>query len=530
MKKLFTLLIFFIAILFTSTVYSLPKLNSFPSAAATVFLDFDGHNVISSFWNGGTPFTCAPSGMTDPQITEVFNRVAEDFRPFNINITTDSTKFIAAPLTRRIRIIITPTSAWYPGVGGVSYVGSFIWGDDTPAFVFADKLPVGGPIHPKMIAECCSHESGHTLNLSHQSKYDGSCALLETYSTGAGTGECAWSPVMGNSYYKNMTGWNNGPTPNGCSNTEDNLSIVATQNGFTYRTDDYAELLNTGAFSLPPSNFSINGIISTTTDKDAFKLTLTQNSNFLLNAVPFNVGTNDEGANLDIKLSLYNSAATLIRTYNPAATMNATVDTVLNTGIYYIRVEGTGNENVSGYGSLGSYTLTGNNGPLPIHNVSLTGKIDNNKHQLNWNIIADEAIKSISVEMSADASSFNVLTTLPSSVRKFSYQPYNSNTLYYRLKVTSVTNQTVISNTIVLRGIGKTDKLFNVSTLVQNDITVNAAEIFQYRLCDANGRMINSGNGIKGFNRININNQPVGLYFISIFSNNQVQTERIIKQ
>src|SRR5664279_6077352 len=84
-----------------------PVLSSLPTARATIFLDFDGQYVQASSWNGGNPLNCAPSGLNDAQITEIFNRVSEDYRPFNINITTDSIEFLAAPLAQRIRIIIT---------------------------------------------------------------------------------------------------------------------------------------------------------------------------------------------------------------------------------------------------------------------------------------------------------------------------------------------------------------------------------------------------------------------------------------
>src|SRR5665647_253405 len=235
MKKIFTILIPLIT-LFSMNAICLPFLNSLPTAQATIFLDFDGHYVQTSSWNGGTPIDCAPSGLSDAQIIEIFNRVSEDYRPFNIDITTDSTKFLAAPLTKRIRIIVTPTSGWYTGVGGVSYTGSFTWGDDTPGFVFPDRLANS----PKMIGECCTHESGHTVGLSHQSTYSNTCTLVATYNLGTGTGEIGWAPVMGNSYYKNLTGWNNGPTPSGCNAAQDNLSIITTQNGFAYRADDYS--------------------------------------------------------------------------------------------------------------------------------------------------------------------------------------------------------------------------------------------------------------------------------------------------
>ena len=530
MKKPLTLFLITLASLFSLNTYGVPQLSSLPSATATIFLDFDGHYVNSTAWNNGSPFACAPSGMTDAQITEVFNRTAEDYRPFNINITTDSVKFLAAPLTRRIRIIITPTSAWYPGVGGISYIGSFTWGDDTPGFVFCDKLPVGGPVIPKMVAECCTHESGHTVGLSHQSKYDPSCNLLETYSTGSGTGECAWSPIMGNSYYKNMTGWSNGPTPYGCTNLQDNLAIITSQNGFTYRPDDYGETLNSNTFTLPSTNFNVSGIITTSTDNDAFRFVLTQNSNFHLNATPYNIGPNDEGADLDIKVLLFNSSAILVRTYDPATTMNVVIDTILNTGIYYIKIAGADNPNVSNYGSLGSYTISGNTGALPIHDVSLNGFTEKDKHHLSWSIIADEPVKSIQVEVSADGSSFNPLTLVEGGARQFSYLPYQANTLYYRLKVTSVLEQSVYSNTIVLRGAGNTEKAFSVSTLVQTEISVNASANFQYRLSDINGRLIETGNGMKGISKIPVYKQADGIYIISLYSNNKVQSERIIKQ
>jgi Secretion system C-terminal sorting domain len=528
MKRIFTLMLCAIGLLMSSNAFSLPKLNSYPSAVATIFLDFDGHYVQSTVWNAGASFSCAASGMTDPQITEAFNRVAEDYRPFDINITTDSAVFLMAPLNKRIRIIITTTSGWCPGVGGVAYIGSFTWGDDTPGFVFSNLL---GPFSPKMVGEACSHESGHAVGLAHQSKYDGSNCVtpIEQYNTGFGSGETGWAPIMGNSYYRNMSNWNNGPTPYGCTNMQDNLSIIATQNGFTYRLDDYNETLNAATYTLPASNFSVNGVIGANADKDAFKFNLTQNSNFHLAAVPYNVGGNYIGANLDIKIELYNASATLIRTYDPSGSMYVNIDTVLNAGTYYLKIDGTGNLNTGEYGSLGAYSFSGAAG-LPIHEVKLSGSVDKNRHSLSWNIVADEAIKTIVVETSVNGSNFSPLTTVGPSADKFAYQPYNSSTVYYRLKVTSVLDQTVYSNTIALKGGDNSEKLFSVSTLVRDEVTVNASTKYQYQLSDVNGRIVLIGTGLKGINRIDLSNHSRGMYIIRLFNNDQQQTERIIKQ
>jgi hypothetical protein len=516
------------ALLCSFKAISLPKLNSLPGAVAVIYLDFDGQTVNSAIWNGGQPLYCLPSGMTDPQITEVFNRVAEDYRPFVVNITTDSTVFLAAPLTERTRVIVTPTSAWFAGVGGISYVGSFTWGDDTPCFVFCDRL---GPNSPKMVGECCSHESGHTLGLSHQSQYDSTnCNMLQTYNPGAGGGEIGWAPIMGNSYYKNMSTWNNGPTPDGCSYLQDNLSTIATQNGFSYRADDYGETMNASAYTLSGNNFTVSGIISTNSDKDVFRYVLASNSNFHLTAVPFNVGSNYIGANLDIKLELFNSSGMLIHTYDPPTTMDVTVDTVLNAGTYYIRIDGTGNAYTSEYGSLGSYTISGTSGTLPIHDISLTGSVVKGIHNLSWRIISDEPIRSVVVERSEDGSVFAPLTTLDGNASNFSYSPYDNNTLYYRLRVTSTTGQGLYSNILSLKGATNTGKLFSVSTLIHDEITVNASANYQFLLSDANGRMLKSGSALKGINHINVSNQPLGMYIIQLFTNSERQTERIIRQ
>ncbi len=528
MKKPSTLLMLAMAVLFSFKAFSIPKLSSLPGAPSVIFLDFDGHYVNTSFWNSGTPINCAPSGMTDAQITEAFYRVSEDYRPFVINITTDSTVFLAASLTKRMRVIITPTSSWCPGVGGVAYVGSFTWGDDTPAFVFCDQL---GPNSPKMVGEACSHESGHTVGLSHQSRYGADCTTpTEYYHSGGGGGEVGWSPIMGNSYYRNMTNWNNGPTPDMCTATQDNLSIISTQNGFTYRTDDYGATMDASTYTLPSANFTVNGIISTNSDMDAFKFVLAQNSNFHLTAIPFNVGANYIGANLDIKLQLFNAAGTLITTFDPPGTMDVTVDTVLFAGTYYIKIDGTGNVNIGEYGSLGAYTISGTSGALPIHDVALVGTVDKSKHNLNWNIIADEPTKTIALETSSDGIFFSTLTTVAANATKYSYSPFQSNTVYYRLKVTSILNQTVYSNTIALKSAGSTDQSFFVSTLVRNDISVNASAKYDYRLLDLNGRVIKTGSGLTGINKVNISNQPDGMYIMQLYSNNQQQTERIIKQ
>ncbi len=517
-----------LALLFTSVnaYCQVPKLSSNRDSLPTVFLDFDGHTVQSSAWQGGNAFVCAPAVLTAAQITEIFNRVSEDYRPFNVNVTTDSAKFLLAPFTQRTRIIVTPTSAWYPGAGGVAYTGSFTWGDDTPAFVFTDRLANA----PKYLSECCTHESGHTLGLSHQSKYDTICNLTQQYRTGTGSGQTGWAPVMGNSYYSNMTGWDNGPTPYGCANSEDNLTILITQNGFGYRTDDFAEALGNNTTIINPAGFNVQGIITTASDKDAFKFNIAQAGYIHLSVTPYSVGSLNDGADLDVKLMLYNSSKILIATFDPVNTMNVIIDTSLNAGDYYLKVAGAGNSNTTNYGSLGSYTLAGYRGALPIRSISLKGYNDKGQHKLNWEIIADEPIASQVLEVSSNGTEFRSILNDVDGIRKYEYTVSEKNTLFYRLKATNVLNQSLYSNILMLKAYSVSNKLYTVSTLVQDNIMVNATDNFTYNLFDVNGRLIQTGKQLKGNSNIKVQNLTKGMYVLQMMTDNYKQTERIIKQ
>ncbi len=501
-----------------------PRLSSYPSAGATIYLDFDGETVQHLLWNNGQVLDCAAPGFTAQQITEIFHRVAEDFRPFEINITTEFDRFLAAPADRRIRVIITPTS-FFAGVGGVSYTGSFTWGDDTPCFVFSNKL---GPNHPKMVAECCSHEAGHTLGLAHQARYDGSCALTTAYNDGSGTGETSWAPIMGNSYYRNMSGWNNGPTPQGCSNLQDNLSVISTRNGIGFRADDYTDEPGEQAFPLVGSNLLLEGIIGRPGDRDVFRLTLTRNSNLRLDATPFSVGDRLEGAGLDIRLLLFNSRQELIGDFNPAEALSARIDTVLPAGIYYVEVSGTGNSNTSAYSSLGAYTLSGLFNVLPVCQAELSGSVQGQLRQFSWTVNCNETLSEVMLQASADGQYFTDLQALDITPRRFSLPASASDGPYFRLKLTSVSGHQAYSGTVRL-AVAAPAVNFVVSTLVTNDIRVQYPAGYQYVLTDLNGRPISAGKAGAGLSHIPLQRQPAGIYILLLDACGIRQTVRVLK-
>jgi predicted Zn-dependent protease len=184
-----------------------------------MLLDFDGQRISSNYWNNGQTFTCAPSGFDATQIALILNEVRTDYARYKINITIDEQVYLQANAAKRMRVVLTPTSGWYTGVSGVTYTGSLTWGNDTPCFVFIDRLSY----NTHLVSEICAHELGHAVGLRHQSTYSATCGFISAYNSGDGTN----APLMGNSLYATNGGsWWVGPTPMGCTTVQDDDKIL----------------------------------------------------------------------------------------------------------------------------------------------------------------------------------------------------------------------------------------------------------------------------------------------------------------
>lgn len=509
-----------------------PKLSSYSPAAAVIFLDFDGQTVTGTSWSA-TALECQAAPQTPDQITEIFNRVAEDFRPFNVNITTDSTVFLAAPNNRRMRVIITPTNQWYGNnAGGIAYPGSFTWVNTTPCFVFSALLLN----NIKNIAEACSHEAGHTLGLAHQSFYNSSCVKTEYYS-GLGFGEIAWAPIMGSSYSRNLSTWHYGTSSLGCTNIQDDVAIITSTitNGVAnpgLRPDDHSNThVSATPISVIGNNYVFSGLVNQRSDLDVFSINVSQNSNFKLNAVPYNVASANAGANIDIQVRLLNSNRDTVGSYNPTTLLNTGIDTNLNAGMYYLVIDGVGNVNTTDYGSLGFYNISGsiNAGALPLRRLELNGAVRNEQHQLSWLIDADERVTDISIETSTDGRSFTQLTYTAPAARQFACKPLGAGTMSYRLKVSFDNGRSYYSNIIALRnteGGGKTELVTNV---VNQSISISSKGNYSWQLVDVSGKVVKSGKLNNGMNTINSGNMASGVYFLKMTDGAEQWMERLMK-
>jgi hypothetical protein len=358
-------------------------LHSRPSATKVIYLDFNGHTTTGTTWNtqyGSKIVTPAysfegDSSFSDAElerIQKIWERVVEDYRPFDVDVTTEDPGVEALRNTGSddthwgVRVAIGGSYSDWLGssAGGVAYVGSFRWNSDTPCFIFENNLGNGDE---KDTAEAISHEVGHTLGLRH----DGTPSV--GYYTGHGSGPTGWAPIMGVGYYKELVQWSKGEYPN-ANNTEDDLSIItAANNGFGYRADDHGDDRATAdGLSVSGNAISASGIIERTTDVDFFAFT-TGAGPVTIAIAPFY-----RSPDLDIIAKLYNASGTVIATSNPTDTLDASFSQDLAAGIYYVSVDGTGkpagsDPGYSDYASLGYYSITGTINVIPGINLQGNG-------------------------------------------------------------------------------------------------------------------------------------------------------------
>jgi len=334
-------------------------LHSNPTATKVIYLDFDGHNGMEgdyapfNFEGPDTTFSAAER----TRIQLVWKSVAEDFLPFEVDVTTEDPGVEALRNTGGgdthwgIRVVVSRSNWDYSW----AYVGSFNWDTDYECQAWpGDDTWI-------WIADSASHEVGHALWLSH----DGGGGDGEYYG-GHGSGITHWSPIMGWSGY-GLSQWSIGEYA-GANNQENDLTIITTQNGFGYRTDDHGSTTGTAtAIDVDHATLELveEGIIERTNDVDYFAFTMSTDGDIQFLIEPNIVKLDTLGANLDILAKLHDSGGAVLYTSNPVDSLHASFDVSLTAGNYYLSVDGTGlddplgppDDGYSDYGSLGYFSI-----------------------------------------------------------------------------------------------------------------------------------------------------------------------------
>ncbi len=366
------------------------KFHSRRLAPNVIYLNFAGERVTGTEWNSelgrstivARPFSTDgdPLQYSDSEqeaIKRIWQRVAEDYAPFNVDVTTER----PASFGRQTAHVVITRSTDATGnsnpassAGGVAYVNVF--GTTTftrfrPAWVYANNLAND----ESYIAEAVSHEVGHNLGLSHDGTREGS-----EYYGGHGFGEISWNAIMGAGYDRNVSQWSKGEYRS-ANNTQDDLATLAGK--LAYRSDDHG---NTPATATPLVITDANQIVSTTPEDDpdngsrGNKGVINRGDDldvfsFVTGAGPVRLEVNPwvtpgggtRGNNLDVLIELSNSAGTVLATDNPPDRTGALITTNLAAGRYYLTVRNTGTgdpfalvrSGYTAYGSLGQYFIEG---------------------------------------------------------------------------------------------------------------------------------------------------------------------------
>ena len=449
-------------------ITSPPIRHSKPGSTNILYLDFNGSVVTNTAWNTSRSvarWDCLPFDTDDDTntfseieqgyIIRMWERVAEDYAPFDIDVTTEQ----PALWTRTTgHALITPSTdandipCPHYNAGGIAYIDVF--GDSdysygaavshSPAFV----LPMNGDSYADT-AEAISHELGHNMGLSH----DGT--LTVTYYGGHGSGDISWGPIMGTGYGRNVSQWSKGEYFQ-ANQTQDDLDIISQKT--PYRTDDHGNT-NTTATLLIASNGTLliaSGIISRNTDVDVFSFVAGVGS-LSLTVFPYRCATGTHGGNLDISARLYNSSGTLVASNNPPDLTQAIINyTSPASGTYFLHISNSGAGNptndpptgYTSYGSVGQYSVTGS---VALATGILVNKPNGGElwyieqtNTITWSSGTDvgEAVK---IDLFRGGNLYNTITNSVTNSGSYSWiiaNPMLSST-NFQIKISSITQTSI---------------------------------------------------------------------------------------
>lgn len=347
------------------------RLETLPDADFTIALDFTGHlrgadaggdQREFANWPAFNTDNVDPDGFdyfTDEELAEIqrlWQGVAEDFAPFNINVTT-----VETPADKIIQSGPNDTTYGYRVLMSQRANGNRVGGyaDFSPADFSREKINVVFNRDSTTV----SHELGHSFILYHAGTAVAPGETPIYYQRQIGTGATAFTPIMGSAFSSTggVTQWSNGNyvgarDDNRDSGFFDQIAVIGAQAGF--RADDHGN----ATASATPLKFDGEGLssewgfIDTRQDEDFFSFTST-GGNIEIEVTPFL-----DNPNLDSSVTLWrvfeDSGAQWVATDSPESFLVSGFSTTLSAGNYVLVVDGVkGPNNTSDYGSLGFYNL-----------------------------------------------------------------------------------------------------------------------------------------------------------------------------
>ena len=341
----------------SGSVFSgVPLYNSRPGAIHCIYIDFDGETVTGTRWNtdpnfvGGPPagdITVTPGNFSPVEIQRIADIVAEDFRGFDVTVTTDRSVYESYAPTERHMNIVTEDQAWTGlafDIGGVAYLSSF--GDIEPSWTFNPGVNAA--------SMTVSHEVGHTLSLTH----DGNS--VDEYQSAIGN----WGPIMGAPFGASVVQWSQGEYED-ANNPQDDIAAIEGYLGFI--ADDYGSS-TFAATPLPTDSegaAAFSGVISSEQDLDVFEFQVSAGTV----DISITPAGDEETHNFKARGRILDENGGVIADINDLGTTSAIISESLSFGTYFLEISAGSNGTwatggYEAYGSIGAYNVTAT-APVP---------------------------------------------------------------------------------------------------------------------------------------------------------------------
>lgn len=350
-------------------------LNSNPSGNVDLYLSFVGALIpgaspfldsrvagrgdlaLSGYDTDGDPSNLSAAELLE--IEEIFERVAEDFRPFNVNVTT------VRPLN------LNDGEALQVNIGGdgtiisspdyFALTGAYSDGAvDNIAAVFPEVYETGDVSDARNTAWRVSAAFAQMLGLDNHAEYDLGGARLSDRDPGSAES----GPILGQPENSLRDIWVNAPNTVDSGTLQDDLALIDAAENIDYRTDDVGDNLGFATpITIRTGDDIVNGVIGRNDDVDVWRFdTLATTATISvqgLNLIDANPALDNPGSNLDPTLELVDGTGAVIALSDEAfvagdpTSLTASITETLTAGTYFIRVSNRGE-----YGNLGEYSIT----------------------------------------------------------------------------------------------------------------------------------------------------------------------------